>query len=228
MMISMKRLRSRVCARPAASASSVLPLPAGPSSVTKSISGSISRLSAKFCSRLRAVMPQTLWRSLRKSRASSSVADAPLTVAHDRLDALRTGFVDEQVRPPAARGRTVDLIPGAVAILPRAHVLAVAFPEVRRQRLHAGIEHVGVFDGLVAVVVLGMHADDRGLDAQVDVLGHQRDARLRGSCRCSDRVCPRIRLSTPTPGRPSGSPPESSRVWKNRRPAGGFLPWLPL
>ena len=68
MMISMKRLRSRVCV------SSVLPLPAGPSSVTKSISGSMSRLSAKFCSRLRAVMPQILCRSLRKSRASSSRA----------------------------------------------------------------------------------------------------------------------------------------------------------
>ena len=41
-----------------------------------------------------------------------------------------------------------------------------------------GVEHVGIFDGLVAVVVLGVHADDRGLDAQVDVLGHQRDARF--------------------------------------------------
>ena len=41
-----------------------------------------------------------------------------------------------------------------------------------------GVEEVGVLDRPVAVVVLGVHADDRGLDAQVDVLGHQRDARF--------------------------------------------------
>src|SRR5437879_344277 len=47
--------------RPAASVRRVLPVPAWPSSVTKSIAGFMSRLSAKFCSRLRAVMPQTLF-----------------------------------------------------------------------------------------------------------------------------------------------------------------------
>ncbi|CPK75180.1 Uncharacterised protein [Bordetella pertussis] len=46
---------------PAASASSVLPVPAWPSSDTKSHSGFMSRFRAKFCSRLRAVMPQTLF-----------------------------------------------------------------------------------------------------------------------------------------------------------------------
>ena len=65
MMISTKRLVSRVCMRPAARASSVLPVPAGPSTVTKSTSGSMSRFSAMFCSRLRALMPQTLLRALR-------------------------------------------------------------------------------------------------------------------------------------------------------------------
>ena len=58
-MISAKRLVSSVCDSPAASASSVLPVPAWPISVTKSHSGSISRLSAKLCSRLRAVTPHT-------------------------------------------------------------------------------------------------------------------------------------------------------------------------
>src|ERR1039457_3840066 len=53
------------------------------------------------------------------------------------------------------------------------------FPEIPGQTLDAGVEHVGVFDGLVAVIVLGVHAHDRGLDAQIDVLGHQRDPRLR-------------------------------------------------
>ncbi len=65
MMISTKRFDSSVCMSPAASVSSVLPVPAGPRIVTKSMSGSMSRFSAKFCSRLRAVMPQTLWRSVR-------------------------------------------------------------------------------------------------------------------------------------------------------------------
>ena len=63
MMISVKRFWSSVCASPAVSASSVLPVPAWPSSVTKSMSGSSSRFSAKFCSRLRAVMPQMAWRA---------------------------------------------------------------------------------------------------------------------------------------------------------------------
>ena len=56
--------------------------------------------------------------------------------------------------------------------------LPVRLPEVRRQLLDAGVEQVGVLDRLVAVVVLGVHAEDRRLDAQVDVLRHQRDARL--------------------------------------------------
>ncbi len=48
-------------------------------------------------------------------------------------------------------------------------------PEVCLEFLHARVEEVRVFYRLVAVVVLGVHADDRRLDAQVDVLGHQRD-----------------------------------------------------
>jgi hypothetical protein len=59
MMISAKRLFSSVCVSAAARVSRVLPVPAWPSRVTKSISGFISRLRAKFCSRLRAVMPHT-------------------------------------------------------------------------------------------------------------------------------------------------------------------------
>src|SRR2546430_12232343 len=50
---------------------------------------------------------------------------------------------------------------GAVGFLPRAHVLAVPLPEVRRQRRHAAVEDVGILEGLVAVVVLGVHAEDR-------------------------------------------------------------------
>ena len=45
-----------------------MPVPAWPSSVTKSMSGFISRLSAKFCSRLRAVMFQIAFLWWAKSR----------------------------------------------------------------------------------------------------------------------------------------------------------------
>ena len=64
-------------------------------------------------------------------------------------------------------------------LLPGLEAAAGTIPEIRRQLLHARVEEVGVLDGLVAVVVLGVHADDRRLDAQVDVLRHQRHARLR-------------------------------------------------
>ena len=77
MMISAKRLFSSVCISPAASVSNVLPVPAGPRMDTKSMFGSINRFNAKFCSRLRAAMPQTLCRSLRKSRTNSSCAVWP-------------------------------------------------------------------------------------------------------------------------------------------------------
>ena len=65
MMISLKRLCSIVWVRPAASVSSVLPVPAWPSSVTKSMFGSIRRLSAKACSLFLALMPQTVCFGLR-------------------------------------------------------------------------------------------------------------------------------------------------------------------
>ena len=47
--------------RPAARVRRVLPVPAWPRRVTKSTSGSMSRFSAKFCSRFLEVMPQTLF-----------------------------------------------------------------------------------------------------------------------------------------------------------------------
>jgi hypothetical protein len=52
-------------------------------------------------------------------------------------------------------------------------------PEICGQFLDTGVEEVGVLDRLVAVIVFGMHAEDRGLDAQVDVLRHQRDTGIR-------------------------------------------------
>ena len=58
-MISVYRRSSSTWVSPAASAISVLPVPAVPVRVTKSTSGSVSRFMAKFCSRLRVVTPQT-------------------------------------------------------------------------------------------------------------------------------------------------------------------------
>ena len=52
-------------------------------------------------------------------------------------------------------------------------------PEIGRQRRDAGEQQVGILDRAVVEVVLRVDAEDRRLDAQVDVLGHQRDAHRR-------------------------------------------------
>jgi hypothetical protein len=69
----------------------------------------------------------------------------------------------------------------------------VLVPEIRRQLLHAAREQIGILDRLVARIILGFDADDRRLDPQVDVLGHQRDSRRgKNSLQCErigqDRV----------------------------------------
>src|SRR6187551_359063 len=166
MMISTKRFDSSVCMSPAASVSRVLPVPAGPRMVTKSISGSMSRLSAKFCSRLRAFTRQ-LERGL-----------AGLDTPHDGLDAFAGFLVHELIHVKIGDHRPLDLVVRAIGFLPGPHVLVVRLPEIRRQRGEPGVEHIGIFDGLVAVIVLGVHADDRGLDSKVDVLGNQRYSRV--------------------------------------------------
>ena len=84
---------------------------------------------------------------------------------------------------PLLHQRAADLVAGACAfVLPAFHLVAVLVPEVGGQGGIAGVEQVGVFQHLVGVVVLGMDADDGGLDPQVDVLRHQghRPARMRG------------------------------------------------
>ena len=94
-------------------------------------------------------------------------------------------------------------------------------PEIRRQRFDAGVEHVGVFDGLVAVVVLGVHADDRGLDAQIDVLGHQRDARPRLLALQRQRL-PEDQVVGAEPGQPLGQA-AGELAGLEEQPAGGRL-----
>ena len=60
-------------------------------------------------------------------------------------------------------------------MLPALHRLAVALPEVGRQRQHAGVQQVAVLERLVVEVVLGRQAQRTRLDAHVDVLRHQHD-----------------------------------------------------
>ena len=95
------------------------------------------------------------------------------------LDAFGTVLVHALIGLPGAHRWTGELVVGAVGVLPGAHVLAVLLPEISRQRRDAGVEDVGIFNGLVAVVViLGVDAEDRGLDAQIDVLRDENHARI--------------------------------------------------
>ena len=125
--------------------------------------------------------------------------------AHDAFDALGRVLVHALVRLPLAHRRPGDLVEGALGFLPGAHVLAVLLPEVRRQRRHAAVEDVGVLERLVAVVVLGVHAEHRGLDAQVDVLGDQDHARIAPARSAAPASAPGWRCRCRWPGRLSGS-----------------------
>ena len=81
--------------------------------------------------------------------------------------------VDELVDHQHRHQRPADAVVGGAALLPALHGLAMAVPEVGRQRQHAGVEQVAVFQRLVVEVVLGRQAQGARLDAHVDVLGHQ-------------------------------------------------------
>ena len=88
-MISTKRLRSRVCARPAASASSVLPLPAGPEQrdeidlrIHQQIEREILLAVARGDAPDAVALAAKIARQLQRGRVA-------VHRAHDRLDALR-------------------------------------------------------------------------------------------------------------------------------------------
>ncbi len=51
-------------------------------------------------------------------------------------------------------------------------------PEVGGKRAHAVVKDVRVLERLVAVVILGVNANNRRLDAQVDVFRNENDARV--------------------------------------------------
>ena len=94
--------------------------------------------------------------------------------------------------------------------MPGLDVVAVRLPEIGRQRRDAREEQVGVLDRAVVEIVLRVHAEDRRLDAQVDVLRHQRDARAAAApsaaraCSRAARCRRRGRAGCPA-GRPRGA-----------------------
>ncbi len=168
-------------------------------------------------------MPQMLCRSLRVVADQLEHRFVAVDLAHDGFEAVRVLLIQELIDVPVAHHRAVHAIVSARLLLPGVHVLAMLLPEVGRQLLQAGVQQVRVFDGLVVVIVLGVDADDRRLDAQVDVLGHQRDARfgmflLQGQRLTEDGVVGAV------PGQACRADHRTSTlVWKNSRPAIAFF-----
>ena len=133
---------------------------------------------------------------------------------------------------PFAHERPAHAVEGAAPARARTRRCCRASPRSLPAAPDAREEQVGVFDRAVAVVVLGMHADDRGLDAQVDVLGHQRDARPAAApsavracsraSRCRRRGrggCPAGRPRAASSGRRGGLMAASCRDCRSGRPA---------
>ncbi len=150
MMISLKRLWSRVCASPAARVSSVLPV-AGRTQhgdeidfrihqqVERKILLAVAGGDAPDIVALRAVI-----------HGEFQYRRLAFELAHDRLDPVLAGVVDELIRLPLAHQRTAHPVVGAAVLLPGLHALAVFFPEILRQLLHAARQEVRILDGLVA------------------------------------------------------------------------------
>src|SRR3546814_20310795 len=62
---------------------------------------------------------------------------------------------------------------------PRAQVGLMAIPEILRQRGRTGVEQAEIVQRAIVFVILGDYTNDCGLDAQIDVLGHQDDFAAR-------------------------------------------------
>jgi hypothetical protein len=103
--------------------------------------------------------------------------------------------VDRQalIGVPALDLRSLHAIEGAAVLLPGIHPVAVRVPEIRAEFGAARIQQADIVEHLVIEILLRMNAQDRGLDAQIDVLRHQRDRdvlafRLQGERRTEDAV----------------------------------------
>jgi hypothetical protein len=109
--------------------------------------------------------------------------------------------VDELVRVPVVHERPAHAVIRPRLLVPGLDVVAVRLPEVRGQRGDAREQQVRILDRAVVVVVLGVHAEDRRLDAQVDVLGDEGHARARHLHLQRERVTEeRVVDAVPVPG----------------------------
>ncbi len=72
-----------------------------------------------------------------------------------------------------------DLVTGAALVAPTAQIGVVLVPEILAQLGGAGVQQAEIVERAIVLVVLGGQSADRGLDAQVDVLGHQDDRDFR-------------------------------------------------
>ncbi|ENO78878.1 dehydrogenase [Thauera sp. 63] len=92
---------------------------------------------------------------------------------------VAAAFVDELVDQHLGRQWPGYAVIGVAFFLPRLHALAVRVPEIGRQFARAGVQQVAVLEHLVVEVVLRGQPEGAGLDAHVDVLGHQDDFAVR-------------------------------------------------
>jgi len=87
-------------------------------------------------------------------------------------------FIDVLVGRPVLRETAPDPVQRPALFVPGFEPLAGALPEIRGQLFLARIEKIGVLDRPVAGIVLGVNADDRSLDTEIDVLRDECDLRL--------------------------------------------------
>jgi hypothetical protein len=101
-----------------------------------------------------------------------------LDLAHDGFHAVLAGVVHELIGLPIAHQGAANPIIGTALLLPGFHAFPMSIPEILRQLLHAADQQISILDGLVARIILGMHAQNCRFDAQVDVFRDQGDARV--------------------------------------------------
>ena len=94
---------------------------------------------------------------------------------HARIQAglTRRLKVHKLVDQHAGHSGAIDLVKGVLSLLPAFNALAVGGPKVGGQRHRARIQQIAVFQGFVVLVVVGGQAQGTGLDAHIDVFGHQ-------------------------------------------------------
>jgi hypothetical protein len=116
----------------------------------------------------------------RKSLGQFDDGAAVFAATDDGLEIGLVGDVQELIGIPVLGQWAADSIEGSAArILPGIHLIAVGFPEIRRQLAGAAVEQVDVVENLVVVVVLRADAQHGSLDAHIDVLRHQHDLGVR-------------------------------------------------